>query len=195
MGNSKIGSIVLIFIAIGFLSGCGLFNVREAEMPASPVDWNSFQTTPQKVLENLLYSYNYRENVYNYSSLFTDNFTFYFDAQDVNDFDTPSSWNKSSEIDMLMNTFQRINSSSEMQLILNTIPGQNDNIQANQAWLYRSYELSVPHSINTIPQLFQGKLRVVLTKDQNGFWKIKEWNDYRTLTNNTWGRMKNVFSL
>ncbi len=195
MKKCRIVYLVIVVLSGLILSSCNVFSTRKAEDPNKRVDWNSFQTTPVKTLENLQYSYNYRENVYNYSSLFFEDFRFYFDSQDANDFNIPSSWSKSAEIDMLLNTYQRIDSGSSMQLVLSTIPDQSDNIQANQAWLYRTYELTVRHSIENMPELFIGKFRLFLIKEQSGFWKIKEWNDYRTTSPYTWGRMKNAFSL
>lgn len=195
MDKCKFGLIIIIALAGALLAGCEVFSPRDSEEPLKPAEWNNYTLTPLKTLENLTFSYNYRENVYNYGSLFADLFVFHFDNQDVSDFHLPATWSKSSEIDMLMNTFQRINSGSSMNLILTKISEQNDNIQVNRAWLYRNYELTVYHSYTYLPQLFSGKMQLYLEKDANGFWRIKEWFDYRKLNNWSWGRMKNEFAL
>ncbi|HPM01068.1 MAG: hypothetical protein KA886_09005 [Candidatus Cloacimonetes bacterium] len=189
---------VLRWILINLLiivSGCDVFSPRDAENPEQPAAWHTFQVTPAKTLENLVYAYNYRENVYNYTNLFFDTFYFYFDNQDASDFSIPSYWTKSSEIDMLMNTWQRINPGSSMELTLTPIPSQGDNIQTNRAWFFRTYQLTIAHSLTDIPTLFTGKFQIYMEKDNNGFWKIKEWYDYRLTSSWTWGRMKNEFSL
>ena len=185
----------MIIILIILLSGCEVFSPRDAENPEQPAAWNTFQVTPAKTLENLVYAYNYRENVYNYTNLFYDNFYFFFDPQDVADFSLPGYWGKASEIDMLMNAYQRINPGSSMQLTLTPILSQSDNIQVNRAWFYRNYELTIAHSIVDFPTLFTGKSEIYMEKDNNGFWKIKEWKDYRLISSWTWGRMKNEFAL
>ncbi|HOE90986.1 MAG TPA: hypothetical protein PKZ69_03445 [Candidatus Cloacimonadota bacterium] len=186
---------LVLFICIIALSGCDVFTPRESEKPDKPAEWNSFPITPEKTLENLLFSYNYRENVYNYQNLFADGFSFFFDNQDVSDFSLPVSWNKSSETEMLINAFQRINANSAMALTLSKITSQNDNIQVDRAWFYRNYELTIPHNINGLPHVFAGQFRIYMIKDNNGFWVIKEWNDYRLSSSWTWGRIKNEFAL
>ncbi|MDD2650224.1 MAG: hypothetical protein PHF36_03700 [Candidatus Cloacimonetes bacterium] len=184
------------FIVIFVIAGCNVFTPRDSEKPSKPAEWNTFPITAQQSLENLVFAYNYRENVYNYASLFSDDFLFYFDNQDVLDFSLPTYWNKNTETETLMNVYQRINDSSTMYLKLQKIQSQNDNVQADRAWFYRSYELTMSHSIDNTPTLFVGQFGIFMEKENSGFWKIKEWNDYRLQADNwTWGRAKNEFSL
>lgn len=184
-----------IFLTILLLiASCRIFEPREAEKPGKPVEWNAFPTSPEKCMENLIYSYNYRENVYQYGSLLSDEFKFYFDPQDVSDFTTPSMWYKTNEIDMLMNVYQQTGDTQELNLVLSAIPGQSDNYYANNAWIYRFYELQVNHSLTNLSTDFSGKFQILLERESNGLWKIKEWYDYRNQSEWTWGRMKNAFA-
>lgn len=185
----------LIIIIISMSLSCRFFDPRESEDPSKPADWNAFQVTPQKTLENLIYSYNYRENVYNYSYIFSDQFVFHFDNQDVVDFNVPQSWNRTKEIDMLMNLYQSVNQQNSMTLSFEVIASQPDNIQVDRAWFFRNYTLRFESAINQMPREFYGKMQIYMEKDNSGFWRIKDWYDYRISNNWTWGRLKNEYSV
>jgi hypothetical protein len=194
MDKSKLVFIIISTLILA-ISGCEIFSLRDSEDPQKPAEWNTYTLTPVKTLENLAFSYNYRENLYKYASLFADNFSFNFDSRDISDFHLPYSWNKSSEVDMLMNTYQRIDPENAMSVVFEKINDQNDNIQVNRAWLYRKYTLTVYTSTSGLPKTYSGKMQLYLEKDNTGFWRIKDWNDFRILNNLSWGRMKNEYSL
>ncbi len=191
----KILQYSIIILILIMSSSCRFFDPRESEEPNKPADWNTFQVTPQKTLENLIYAYNFRENVYNYTNIFSDQFVFHFDAQDVVDFNVPVLWNKSKEIDMLMNLYQSIGQQNSMLLSFEAISSQPDNIQVDRAWFFRHYSITLTYTVNSIPREFYGKMQIYMEKDSNGFWKIKDWYDYRISNQWTWGRLKNEFSL
>jgi len=179
---------------VSIIAGCNIFEPREAEEPDKPVGWNPFPTTPERCLENLVFVYNHRENVYQYGSVLSDRFVFHFDPQDRADFTLPASWGKANEIEMLMNAYQQMGQHQEMHLTLMIIPDQPDRIQANSAWIFRYYILFVNHNQSSLGTEFAGKMQLYLERESNGFWRIREWSDFRGQSEWTWGRMKNAFA-
>lgn len=187
--------LMLSVFALSVINGCKPFEVRASEEPDKPADWNPFQTTPSLTLGNLVYSYVFRENIYNYGNVFADGFQFHFDPQDAEDLHIPDRWGKTEEIDMLISVYQQILPEHEIALTLSVLPEQSDNIQSSRAWIYRGYVLTLNHSLSGIPQVFQGKMQLYMEKDNTGFWKIRDWYDYRVQNQWTWGKMKNAFAL
>ena len=186
-------NICIFTLVVLLLGSCNIFAPRKADPPDKLAEWNAFPNTPEKCLENLVFAYNYRENVFQYGSILTDNFVFYFDPQDVQDFTVPDNWFKYNEIDMLMNVYFQSNRTSDMKLELIKLPNQPDILHSNYAWLYREYHLYVNHLITNLNQDFYGNFQLYLERESNGVWKIREWNDYRGQSEWTFGRMKNAF--
>ena len=174
-------------------SSCNIFEPREAEKPVDPAKWNSFPTTPYLCLENLVYSYDYRENVFNYGTLFNDIFIFNFDPQDVRDFTVPVRWFKQQETEMLMNVHLQSGRTRDMTLNLFELSNQPDIIQAQHAWIFREYILFLNHTQPNLANEFTGIFQLYLERESNGFWRIHEWHDYRGNSEWTFGRMKNAF--
>jgi hypothetical protein len=182
--NRKGLTITLGFILLGWIcfsfSGCYLFEPRKAEEPVGQVKWNHFPIVPGQTLENLLYSYNHSENADRYELILSEDFRFYFDAQDVHDFSFPVFWNKESEVNM------RSLINEKMRLELTIIPDQADVVQSETAALYRSYELEVL----PVRERFAGKMVLNMLRSEDGFWRIESWEDIRQANEATWGRFK-----
>ena len=183
----------IVFICL-LLSGCNIFDLRTADPPDGKVEWNSYANTYEKCLENLVYSYNYRENVYKYSDILTDNFRFEFDREDVFNHSVPEVWEKRSETEMLINLFQQTTSNQSVHLELFPLENQRDDVRDRVATIYRGYVLLLNNNRNPNEELI-GELEMVLEKETNGLWKIKEWRDYRRQSHKTWGRLKNEYSV
>jgi len=184
---------VALSLALTMLA-CNIFTPRSAEPPDKPAEWNAFPNTPEKCLENLIYAYNHRENVFLYGNILSDDFVFYFDSQDVLDFTLPPRWYKQNEVDMLMNVYFQTNMLFDMNLRLEVLANQPDIYHANYAWVYRGYKLYVNHNIPNLFTEFIGKFQLYMERESNGIWKIKEWHDFREQSEWTFGRMKNAFS-
>ena len=183
-----------IVLMIGLFVACNVFEPRSAAPPESLAEWHVFATTHEKCLENLEFAYKHRQNVYQYGSIFSDDFIFYFDSQDITDFSAPRFWRKAEEIDMLINAYLHTVNIQEIELELDKIENKNDSFHGNYAWIFRSYELHVNHSPPNIGHSFSGSLQLLLEME-GGIWKIKEWHDLRNQQNiPTWGRMKNAFA-
>lgn len=178
--------IAVILLATLTLMGCELFKVREAEPPTKPPLWNNFVTTWSACLQNLEYCYSDARNVVKYSSLFTPGFRFNFAAQDLNDYGITGTWGRTQEQDMLFSLHDRCDS---LALDLSPIPGQSDQINASDATIYRSYILRAYKKNQPTAEVYEGNLELKFKKD-TGNWYIYLWNDYRSGSQPTWGKLK-----
>jgi hypothetical protein len=130
----------VLLIALLALCACELFEVRDSEPPTKPPSWNNFTTSWELCLQNLSYCYEDARNVVKYGGLFTEGFRFSFAPQDINDYGISGIWGRAQEQDMLLSLHGQCDS---LQLDLQPISGQNDDISASEAIIYRSYELSL----------------------------------------------------
>ncbi|HNX01442.1 MAG TPA: hypothetical protein PKK33_08765, partial [Candidatus Cloacimonadota bacterium] len=139
--------------------------------------------------QNLVYSYSYQQDAIKFGDILSSNFIFHFAVQDVSDYGTPVSWNSDNEKDMLVNLHKNLSDKNvKMQLTLTSIPSQPDQINATNAWIYRTYEILITGNSKDI-YIYRGRCALYMEPD-NGFWKIREWNDYRTESNPSWGLLK-----
>jgi hypothetical protein len=171
------------------LGACDLFAPRKAESPETPAPWNTYFINTSLTEQNLIFSYDYQQNAIKFGNILKDNFVFHFAVQDISDYGTPQVWNADSEKEMLVNLHKNLSNKNEkMSLDLVTIPSQPDQITATNAWIYRNYEILIVQRTKEI-LIYRGRCAIYLESD-NGFWKIKDWYDYRTETNPSWGQLK-----
>ena len=185
--------ILLIFVVLITLS-CGIFDPRKSDDPENPVPWVSYPINKEQIMENLKYSYNYSENTNNYEKIFTDDFIFYFSSQDINEHSTPSQLNIGQERDMLFNLHKDMIDLEKAVFLdsLNALADQDDIVNNDSATLYRTYYLRID---GRNPQVYQGQAEFHLILSSDNSWKIKIWRDYRTTSNQTWGLLKNDYTL
>lgn len=175
------------------LCGCEIFSLREADPPNKPPLWNNFYTTWELTRQNLEYSYEDERNLVNYGGLFSSNFQFYFSQQDITDYNITEVWTRNNEIDMLYN-LQSMADSINVELEL--IPDQADDVQSSPVKLYRNYTLKVKK--NSVVETYAGKMELQMVQDEDGYWRIIKWYDYRSSTPMiypTWGKLKNEYSV
>lgn len=183
-------NIAVLLLILLLLGGCDLFRVRDSEPPTKPPLWNSYATGWELCLQNLGYCYTDSRNVVKYSGLFTQDFRFYFAAQDVNDYGIPANWDRANEQDMLLNLHSQCDS---IQLSLEPISGQNDDIGAAEAKIYRKYTLTLFKADKINPEQYSGNLELQF-KQSGGYWYVGKWYDYRAYSQPTWGKMKYDYS-
>ncbi len=175
---------IVILACLLLMCGCDLFKVRDAQDPAKPPDWNDFCTSWELSLQNLQYSYTDSRNVVKYAGLFTEDFSFHFAAQDINDYNITGDWTRNTERDMLFNLQNTV---TEMNLEFQVISGSQDQVQATEAKIYRSYILRVQTSTNET--VYMGDVELQF-RQENGIWRIYKWYDYRNSLTPTWGKLK-----
>lgn len=164
------------------LLSCNLFDTRDAEEPEGKVNWNLFPITPFQTLENLDYAYNFNENIDRYGSILSDEFEFHFDSQDIQDYNLPPYWGK------LMETEMRSLLDKDISLDMQQNEESEDIIQSESAVLYRDYQLILTRLSGT--SFFAGSMTLYLQRENDGFWRIYRWEDFRTDNDVTWGRLK-----
>ena len=168
------------------LGGCQLFEVRESEPPTKPPLWNNLTTSWDLCMQNLEYCYNDARNVVKYAGIFSVDYGFSFAPQDMNDYGITGSWGRADEQDMLISVHGQCDS---LRLSLNQIEGQNDDVGANHATIYRSYLLNVYKRGNPQPEQYSGSLDLRFLKIE-GYWYIDKWYDYRGTEHPSWGKLK-----
>ena len=182
---------LLALACVGILLSCNAFSPRDSEKPESAAEWNSFPIQPQQVIQNLEYAYQYSQNMMKYGEIFTDDFRFFFDTQDVSDYGVSVEWDSETEEEMLVLLNNHLQSGTSMSLELVTVEAQPDDIQNESAEFYRAYQLTVFHDLEGMPDTFSGIGYFEIVKDSDGFWRMKQWRDYRTSQQEvTWGRLK-----
>lgn len=181
-------AILLLFVLS--LGGCDFFRVRDSDPPSKPAPWNSYATNWDLCLENLEYCYEDSRNAVKYQTLFTPGFAFHFSVQDVNDYSIPPTWTASQEQDMLLNLFSQ---SDSLAITLTELPGQPDEISSSEATIYRRYEVLRYPTGSGEPETHSGELELNFSKSE-AYWYIRDWYDYRSQDNPTWGKLKYDFS-
>lgn len=146
-------------------------------------------------MENLEYSYNYSENSLKYIDIFTLDFSFQFAPQDITEHGTPAELNVNQEREMLFNlhkTFTAYNTPITIDTLV-ALDDQNDSPDSSPSIIYRRYHITVGGSN---PQVYQGKAEFELIRmSESGLWRIKSWKDFRSTSNQTWGKLKNEYTI
>lgn len=191
--SALIIKILVVFGIIIFVAGCDIFEPRKADEPINnQYEWNDYTSTPNQILENLVWSYEYIQNAENYQNIFTNDFVFYFDSQDVSEHGYPSSWSLDNEINVIQDYYFQSSDDVSIEIELST-NSESDQINSNDAHLYRDYTITTTDEIEDFPNTFAGKLELYLIFE-DGVWLIKTWKDFRSDSSDTWGRFKHEFA-
>ncbi len=189
--------LMVIFTSL-FLLSCGIFEPRDSEDPLRPIPWEPNPIHRDQIISNLKNSYLFSENGNNYNKIFTDDFVFHFANQDISEQGTPTTLDLTQESEIILNLHKYLGDFNQQIFIdtLSNISGQADVFDNTSATLYRSYYIRIENrSKNRADtRIFQGKAEFYLIQDNESFWKMKSWKDYRTTTNQTWGLLKNDFT-
>ncbi len=170
---------------------CNAFSPRDSEEPDSGAEWNSFPIQPEQSLENLEYAFEYSQNSIKYGEIFSDGFAFFFDTQDISDYGVPAEWDADTEDETLLLLYNHLLAGTAMSLELTPVEDEPDEIQSDTAEYYRDYLLNVQHDLEDMPETFEGTAYLQIVKNQDGFWRIVQWRDYRKDQQAvTWGRLK-----
>ncbi len=181
-------NILIVLLALLILTGCDIFDLRDPQPPSAPAPWNDFATDWMLCVQNLTYCYSDSRNVVKYIGLFTSDYRFSFAVQDALENNITQVWSRSEEQDMLINLH---NQAVKITLSLANVPGSPDDILANEARIYRQYQISLKTSTHTT--LYTGNMELQL-KRVAGYWYIYRWLDYRVGNSPTWGVLKYGYS-
>jgi len=184
--------IVFIFVLFLFVS-CDLFDPRESEYPSnSGVNWQD-PTSPDIVIENMQSALNGSSVLY--MDCFDDSFVFLADTSDINEYVTYnfSNWDKLVENDTVNQLFAIVPADSIISSeFLIDISNPDPASPQDSATIYRNYTITVPSANHPFAA---GIAEIKLIEDDEGFWSINEWADFRHEQSSfvTWAVMKAAY--
>jgi hypothetical protein len=191
---------ILILIFIFFvlsISGCDIFNAREAEKPTQPRADFEPAATADILIQNLINSLKDKD-VGNYlnclsDTSFTDKkFHFLPSSEAVLTYPSLMDWNRRNEEQYFTNMVIKVSSTSQVVLAFTV---NSINIISPDSIIYTAaYSLNVPF-INTnseiIPEIYQGTLTFKLVRDSRSVWSIYYWQDTKTSSESkSWSDLK-----
>ena len=187
----------LIFIIASLLiSGCDLFNTRDAEQPQKPRSDYQTAFTPEILISNLINSLKDKD-IENYLSCLSDSsftkklFTFSPSSEALSQFPAlGDNWNKTNESQYLNNLKIRIPDELPVTLILSN---SSSSLHGDSVTFVASYSLNVPISDGTVPTNYQGELIFELALDSRSVWSIYFWRDIKRSDSPSWSELKGRF--
>jgi len=168
------------FIIITILfSSCDIFSTREPEEPNDNASLLLSQNSEDNLLSNFisalkgLNSVNYLNTLADNSNS-EDNFTFSpTGVINQNYTELFNFWSKNDENNFIITLNSKL-TEKKMNIILQN---QDWSYQIDSTVLTADYKISLVHNYN-IPKYYEGKLQLVMIKNDNNIWYIKRWLDY-----------------
>ncbi len=202
--DCSLGSTVLyLYFAIVFLSGCGLFSTREPESPVAGGQSFTPPTMPSLVIENLKNAVK-EKNAENFTLCLADtargDYHFYrFEpaAEVAARYATLfSSWGVTAERQAFISLMSKIPADVPPSLAISG--GYFDVITQDSAVYIGDYLLVVNHSATAIPKRGTGVMRLTIAPNSGGQWSIIRWSDANSAVADkaatTWSTFKARFS-
>jgi len=180
-----------------YVTGCGLFNLRDAENPVDPRSNFIPPTTPDIVITNFISAITER-NLNNYLQCFVDSnfsarrFSFSPDALSQQQYPIFRYWNLNNERYYYTSLISQTSSSATSYLFLsNVIVNPSSDTSVYDA----DYLLRFDHNVTSIPRTLKGKMRLIIGVDSRNLWSIHNWYDLtNTAADTTWSFLKAGFS-
>lgn len=172
----------LILIAIIFLSGCDLFDTRDAQQPDQGKSTFEQAFEPEILISNLVNSFK-DKNVENYLACFADSaftekqFQFIPTSSAISQFPVLSeNWGKREEEEYFNNL--KVRTEDNVDVTLNfTNPVENrlgDSLQYTA-----NYLLNFPNNFG-MPSTYEGDLIFYMIRDARSVWVVYYWRDVKT---------------
>jgi hypothetical protein len=186
--------IFTVLFILSFVQGCGIFETRSPEDPNQIRSNYEPPTTPDAVIRNLEFaiqdknSNNYGKNI---SPI---EYTYIPDAKARLLYGTIfNEWNQSSERLYYENLISQTNKNTSSKLFLSN--KTTNLISPDSAITTADYILVYPHNKANIPISSTGNLRLTFNADENAFFHITKWEDFRKNDSDfTWSEIKANFS-
>lgn len=184
--------VVPIFFLL-FLSGCDLFNVRDAQAPNAPRSNYQQAVTPDILIENLQNSLK-DKSVENYMASFVSpsftskKFSFSPAASAASQFPSLSdNWGLSNEQQYFNNLITKVDANSPITLVLSNVSSSS----FGDSLVYSaSYSLNVPSNSSDLPSNYQGELKFNMVRDSRAVWVIYFWQDTKNSSLPSWSDLK-----
>lgn len=188
-------------LSICFLSffiifqSCDIFESRDPQNPDEPKSSYTIPVEPTDVIENLKNSFkdknsnDYKKNFSSGLPLVDRNFYFIPSSNVLNIF--PTDWTIAQEFQYFNNLVIRVPQGIPIAL---TFSDEQYELQADSAVYSAKYFISVPVQ-NSVPKIYEGNLRLLMTTDIKSAWIIYYWEDIATQTSKSWSELKIEFYL
>lgn len=188
--------LILVFLPV-FFAGCDIFSTRPPESPdvprfnyLQPVDVNS-------VITNMINSITTKSTQY-YLKSFSDStkngksFQYIANAEAVSKYAVlVSGWSMKDEEQYLNNIINKIPKESAISI---TLDQQQLVSFGDSAYLSANYNMTVPHNIQGLANVYSGKLQFKLLRDKQQLWTIYQWQDIKSGEVATWSELKGYFN-
>jgi len=187
---------LVLIIASFLISGCDLFDTREAEPPEKPRSDYQLAFTPELLDSNLVNSLKDKD-LENYLSCLSDPtftnkiFSFTPSSEALSQFPAlGDNWNRTNESQYFKNLI--IKTSGDLPITLNLSNSSTSNYGDSITYV-ASYSLNVPFTDVNIPSNYQGDLIFELIKDSRSVWSIYSWRDIKRSDSPSWSELKGRF--
>jgi hypothetical protein len=193
-GNCKYSNIIILFIVLATVPGCGLFDTRSPEEPVTVRSTYEPPTSPEAVLRNLSASIDEKNSTNYMKCLSSDYYVYVPDSKSQLLYGTIfQNWNFNSEKFYFDNLISQTNSTASSNLFLSN-PLINQ-ITPDSATYTAEYIVVFQHNRTNIPKSALGNITLSLKADQSSFYYIEKWEDFRKNdTDFTWSELKANFS-
>jgi hypothetical protein len=188
---------ILLILGLIFLAGCDLFTTRTVEPPEDPRSNFTPPTSYDIVLQNLQFAIA-EKNLNNYMSCFVDTgfsstpFKFNADIESLIQYPNLSNWDINKERTYYTNLLSLTDIAKTSTLFFSNEQVFNS---LDSAVYDSDYLLVFNHSRETVAKQVRGKLRFTLVPNNNNFWAIQEWYDFKNNSEDTtWSVLKAGFA-
>lgn len=186
---------LILFALVFLLIGCDIFLTRNAEKPDQPRENFLPPTSSDILLTNFINSLT-DKNVENYISCLTDsiffNRSFSFSPSSGAALQFPAlseNWNRKNEEKYITDMF-RASTGQQISLILSN---SSSTPYGDSTVYLATYNLSISFNDETIPNNYQGEIRLTLVRDTRSFWNIVYWQDSKNSDLPSWSELKGRF--
>ncbi len=172
---------------------CGLFDTREAQMPENTRSTFEPPLTADAVSRNLVNAL-IEKNSVNYIKCLRQDLRYTPDSKSQQIYgEIFRNWNINSEKFYFDNLIAQTNINASSNLFLsNTVINP---ITTDSSILTSDYIVVFQHNLTNIPKSALGKIILSLNADENNFYSISRWDDFRKNdTDFTWSELKANFS-
>lgn len=182
------------FCLLIILQACDIFESREPENPNETKSSYRVPVEPTDVIGNLKNSFkdknsnDYKKNFSSGSPLVDRNFYFVPSSNDLNII--PAEWTVAQEFQYFNNLV--IQTPQDIPISLTLTEEQYD-LQADSAIYAAKYFISVP-VLNSVPVIYEGNLRFIMTTDINAAWVIYYWEDIANQDIKSWSNLKSEYA-
>lgn len=191
----KFKYLLYFILLVLFYQGCGIFDTRDPEEPVTIRSTFFPPVSADIVIDNLGYAI-LEKNSENYNKCFSvTNYSYVPDSRSQQQYEQIfSGWNITSEkqyLDNLINQQEGGNSSSVLFLDNERLT----QLSTDSARYQADYIFVFQHNRINIPKSSRGRLNMIIASDENAFFYIRKWEDFRMNdTDFTWSEFKANFS-